>query len=135
MCKTYAKFVRTNLSLKIKILLGALVFVSLSGIGMVTYAASGNNSNKQLPNEMTIFDPFTLRVVTASSESTSSPISSHSSVTAPAENIISPSVLDSLIKDSTESAPSRIGMGNVVLSRSPIRIPCRPVLRTPFRPQ
>ena len=64
---------KSKLSLKSKILLGGLALVVIVGLVAVTRAASENtdNENKPLFGQMSFFDPFTLRTITLSAQSSS----------------------------------------------------------------
>lgn len=100
-----------KLSLNSKILLGTLALAVIVGLGSAAYGASDNTDNKTdglLLKQMGIFNPFTLkstRVTVTRSES---------------ENERDPG-LDILLAE-------------MKYVRPPIRIPHRPVLRSPFRP-
>lgn len=64
---------KSKLSLKSKILLGGLALVVIVGLVAATRAASENtdNENKPLFGRMSFFDPFTLRTITLSAQSSS----------------------------------------------------------------
>lgn len=100
-----------ELSLKSKVLLGALALTVIVGLGSAAYAASDNTDNKTnelLLKQMGIFNPFTLK-------STRVPVTRSES-----KNEIDPG-LDILLTEMKYVSPA-------------IRIPYRPALRSPFRP-
>ena len=99
-----------KLSLKSKVLLGALALTVIVGLGSAAYGASDNKTNVLLLKQMRIFDPFTLkskRVTVTRSEN---------------ENVIDPGLLDKLL------APKIYVIPDIV------RVPYRPALRSSFRP-
>ena len=103
---------KSKLSLNSKILLGTLALAVIVGLGSAAYGASDNTDNKTnvlLLKQMGIFDPFTLkstRVTVTRSES---------------ENESDPGLDILLLAEVKYVSPA-------------IRIPYRPVLRSPFRP-
>jgi len=106
MSDMYVKHKESKLSIKSKILLGAMALAVIVGLSTATYAALGNTDNKNvsLSGQMIIFDPFTLK-------------STRVSVTR------------------SESDPGLDMLLTKILSVRPqIRIPFRPAVRSAFRP-
>lgn len=106
MSDMYVKHKESKLSIKSKILLGAMALAVIVGLSTAAYAASGNTDNKNLSlsGQMIVFDPFTLK-------------STRVSVTL------------------SESDPGLDMLLTKILSVRPqIRIPFRPAVRSAFRP-
>ena len=108
MSDMYVKHKESKLSIKPKILLGAMALAVIVGLSISTaaYAASGNTDSKNvsLSGQMIVFDPFVLK-------------STRVSVTR------------------SESDPGLDMLLTKLLSERPkIRIPYRPAVRSAFRP-
>jgi hypothetical protein len=106
MSDMYVKHKESKLSIKSKILLGAMALAVIVGLSTAAYAASGNTDNKNvsLSGQMIVFDPFALkstRVFVTRSEGDPG--------------------LDMLLT-------------KMLLDRPEIRIPYRPAVRSAFRP-
>lgn len=120
----YMRNMKSKLSFRCKILLGALVLAVLTGLGTTRHAAaSGSKSRALPPNKISIFDPFTLsRTIVTVGE-----ISGSGSVN------LGRFGND---RDGMEHLWRNI-FGKLESARFHshlIRIPFRPVLRSPFRP-
>lgn len=106
MSDMYVKHKESKLSIKPKILLGAMALAVIVGLSTAVYAASGNTDSKNvsLSGQMIVFDPFVLK-------------STRVSVTR------------------SESDPGLDMLLTKLLSERPeIRIPYRPAVRSAFKP-
>ena len=108
MSDMYVKHKESKLSIKSKILLGAMALAVIVGLSTAAYEASGNTDSKNvsLSGQMIVFDPFTLkrtRVSVTRSESDPG--------------------LDMLLTKLLS-----------VSERPEIRIPYRPAVRSAFKP-
>ena len=112
MSDMYVKHKESKLSIKPKILLGAMALAVIVGLSTAAYAASGNTDSKNvsLSGQMIVFDPFTLK-------------STRVSVTRSESKNVSDPGLDILL--------SKILDDDV---RPKIRIPYRPAVRSAFKP-
>jgi hypothetical protein len=116
MSATCMRNMRRKLSFRYKILVGAFAFSVLAGMGTVGYArVSGRNSRAVPPRQMRIFNPFTLKSTIMTSWKNSGSGSVHSS---------------RFVFDRGLQGHSRIHRYH----HHRIRIPYRPVCRSPFRP-
>ena len=104
-----------------RILLAVLVIVVIVGLGATTYTASGAERDRLPSGQMRYFDPFRLATIYLDVPE-SAPMTGIAS--AP-ETEPSPRVM--------EASPVTVYTGGLLL-RSPIIIPYRPTIRSPFRP-
>lgn len=124
MSEMYMRNMKSKLSFRCEILLGALVLAVLAGLGTAEYAAaSGSKSQALPPDKISIFDPFTLSctIVTAGEISGSGSVNSGRFGND---------------RDSIKHLWRNV-FGKLTSARFHshlIRIPFRPVLRSPFRP-
>lgn len=99
-----------KLTLKPKVLLGALALAVIAGLGTGVYAALATSADKSLSGQTGILDPFTLQSTRLS---------------------VTQSVSGS---ESNSDMVPVILLGEITRLPDEIRIPFRPALRTPFRP-
>jgi hypothetical protein len=112
-----------------KILLGALALAVVIGLGMAVQAAQKDADNETdtlllLNRRMTLFNPFTLSTRTVSANTNATRIGRDTTI---GDESIFPTFL-------SEMASNDVERGEIVVSRPPIRIPFKPVLRSPCRP-
>jgi len=133
MKKTFVKKQERKLGFTFKILLGSLVLAAVVGLCNAARAAKGDAdrlTDTLLFNQTSFFDPFELKTIRLTAES--SPVPSNVPFIAAQDRLVL----------TTESSP---GTGPAILGglgandpdpvlRPPIRIPFRPVLRSPYQP-
>ena len=130
MKKTFVKKQERKLGFTFKILLGSLVLAAVVGLCNAARAAKGDAdrlTDTLLFNQTSFFDPFELKTIRLTAESSPGP-----------SNVPFTAAQDRLFL-TTESSPGAgailggLGAQDPVL-RPPIRIPFRPVPRSPHRP-
>jgi len=98
-------------NLKLRFLVGLIVFAVIVGFGTMSYTASAQNSitEEDEYGQLSFFDPFELTV----------------------RHVI---VGDTLVIGSGGSVLQDIDLSSLVITRPPIRIPYKPDFRSPFQP-
>lgn len=105
---------------KYTVLLGIMMLAVLAGLATAAYTTGGNRSEKILPPEKGVFNPFTLKTIIVADNGLN--LDAIGSVL-PARTLVSRPLLQG-----PPESNSRRGQG------PPIIIPPRPDVRTPFRP-
>ncbi|OHB78724.1 MAG: hypothetical protein A2Z25_15220 [Planctomycetes bacterium RBG_16_55_9] len=122
------------------ILLGVLVLAVSTGFGPAAYAITSSGKSQPLPAKKVCINPFSLKKMTVNLPQKVTPpqkANVSQKVSVPQKASVSQKV--NVPKKVSVSHKSSLGFSKSgdalrLYDRPPVRIPCRPVLRSPFQP-